>query len=61
MARTQIWKTSLHNSDFAEFATLCGAMGHRVTDRAQLQSTIQEALAHEGPALVEVMTDAELI
>ena len=56
-----VWQTSLHNPNFAEFAKLCGAVGHRVTDRTQLESAIQEALADEGPALVEVMTDAELI
>ena len=56
-----VWQTSLHNPNFAEFANLCGAAGNRVTDQTQLESAIQEALAYEGPALVEVMTDAELI
>lgn len=56
-----VWQTSLHNPNFAEFARLSGGMGSRVTDRIALESTIQESLMFDGPALVEVMTDAELI
>ena len=56
-----MWQTSLHNPDFAEFARLCGAHGRRVTDAADLESAFEEALAHDGPSLVEVVTDAELI
>lgn len=52
-----VWQTSLHNPSFAAFAELCGAKGIRVTDERELDA----ALAHDGPALVEVMTDASLI
>ncbi|GJL95153.1 MAG: pyruvate oxidase [Hyphococcus sp.] len=56
-----VWQTSLHNPDFSEFARSCGGMGVRVTNKADLEKTIAEAIAHEGPALVEIMTDAELV
>ena len=36
-------------------------MGIRVTDEHQLDEAIRSALEYNGPSLVEVMTDAELI
>ncbi|MEW8339774.1 MAG: thiamine pyrophosphate-dependent enzyme, partial [Candidatus Thiodiazotropha taylori] len=57
----EVWQTSLHNPNFAEYAELCGAKGLRVTDAADLEGALKEALSHPGPALVEVLTDAELV
>jgi thiamine pyrophosphate-dependent acetolactate synthase large subunit-like protein len=56
-----VWQTSLHNPDFSEYARICGAHGRRVTDRSQLDDAIAEGLAHEGPAMVEVMSDPDLV
>ena len=56
-----VWETNLHNPSFAAFARLCGGHGVKVTDPADLRAAIAEALAHDGPALVEIMTDAELV
>ncbi len=56
-----VWQTSLHNPSFAEFARICGAQGIRVTDKDKLDEAISEALAHDGPSLVEVIADPELI
>ena len=56
-----VWKTELHNPSFAEYANLCGGKGVRVTTVEQLAPLLDDALAHSGPALVEIMTDAELI
>ncbi|MFK7986651.1 MAG: thiamine pyrophosphate-binding protein [Sandaracinaceae bacterium] len=56
-----VWQTSLHNPNFAEFATLCGVRGVRVTKAEDLGPALEAALAHDGPALVEVMTDAMLL
>ena len=33
----------------------------RVTKAEQLESTLSDALAHDGPSLVEISTDAELV
>jgi thiamine pyrophosphate-dependent acetolactate synthase large subunit-like protein len=56
-----VWQTSLHNPDFSEYARICGAHGIRVTDRSQLDEALTDALAHDGPSMVEVMADAELV
>ena len=60
-ANWDVWQTSLHNPDFAAFAELCGAKGIRVTELDQLDAAISEALAHHGPALVDVVADALLV
>ncbi len=57
----EVWQTSLHNPDFAKYAELCGAYGRRVEKREELDTVITEALEHNGPALVEIITDPELI
>jgi thiamine pyrophosphate-dependent acetolactate synthase large subunit-like protein len=56
-----VWETNLHNPGFAAFAKLCGGQGIRVTQAEQLEAALQDALAYDGPALVEIITDAELI
>ncbi|MEM9105609.1 MAG: thiamine pyrophosphate-binding protein, partial [Pseudomonadota bacterium] len=56
-----VWETTLHNPSFAAFARLCGGHGERVTDPGDLTRAIQEALDYDGPALVEIITDAELV
>ncbi|MEX2653543.1 MAG: thiamine pyrophosphate-dependent enzyme [Acidimicrobiia bacterium] len=60
-AEYDVWQTSLHNPDFAEFARSCGAKGIRVHDRSELDEAISEALSHDGPALVEILTDPGLV
>ena len=56
-----VWQTSLVNPSFAAFAELCGAHGTQVTDRSELDGAIAEALAHPGPALVEIICDPTLV
>ncbi len=56
-----VWQTSLHNPDFSRYAELCGALGVRVTEAGGLDDALERGFAHDGPALVEVMTDAELV
>lgn len=60
-ANFDVWQTSLVNPNFADFATLCGGLGIRVTDPADLDAALAQAMAHDGPALVEVVTDAQLL
>ena len=60
-AHFDVWQTSLVNPNFADFATLCGGLGIRVTDPADLNEALAQAMAHDGPALVEVITDAQLL
>ena len=56
-----VWQTDLVNPDFAAYADLCGGLGLRVTTEDQLDDALERALVHDGPALVEVMTDADLV
>lgn len=56
-----VWETSLVNPSFSAFARLCGAHGAKVTKGSEVEAALAKALAVEGPALVEVMTDAELV
>jgi thiamine pyrophosphate-dependent acetolactate synthase large subunit-like protein/nitrite reductase/ring-hydroxylating ferredoxin subunit len=56
-----VWQTSLHNPNFAEYARICGALGIRVTESSQLDAALEQASRHDGPSLVEVITDPELI
>ena len=56
-----VWQTSLHNPNFAEYAKLCGALGIRVSRKDDLDNAIVRALEHDGPSMVEVVADVELI
>jgi thiamine pyrophosphate-dependent acetolactate synthase large subunit-like protein/nitrite reductase/ring-hydroxylating ferredoxin subunit len=56
-----VWQTGLHNPNFASYAKLCGGFGLRVKNADELDGAIKQALAYEGPAIVEIMADAELV
>ena len=56
-----VWHTSLHNPDWAGFARLCGATGIQVTSRDQLDEAMTDLFASDGPALLCVEQDAELL
>jgi len=60
-ANWDVWQTSLHNPSFAAYAELCGALGIRVASKDDLDDALARALAHDGPSLVEIMSDAALI
>ena len=56
----KVWQTSLQNPNFSDFAKDCGGFGIRVEKAEELESALAQALSYEGPAIVEVITDAEL-
>jgi thiamine pyrophosphate-dependent acetolactate synthase large subunit-like protein/nitrite reductase/ring-hydroxylating ferredoxin subunit len=56
-----IWQTELVNPDFAAYARSCGGRGYRVEHRDDLASTLSEAMAGDGPALVEVISSAQSV
>ncbi len=56
-----VWQTGLSNPDFAAYANSCGGLGIRVETIDELAEAVQRALAHDAPALVEVVADVELI
>ncbi len=56
-----VWQTGLHNPSFAAYARLCGGHGLLVKSPDQIRPSLEEALDHDGPTLVEIITDADLI
>ncbi|MEO1011702.1 MAG: thiamine pyrophosphate-dependent enzyme [Bacteroidota bacterium] len=56
-----VWKTSLSNPNFAEFARSCGAWGKRVEKQNELKNAMAALFDEQGPALLEIMTDVNLI
>ena len=56
-----VWATDLVNPDFAGYASGCGALGLRVTNKDELPEAMNRLMQHEGPALLEVQTDVGLI
>ena len=52
---------SLVNPDFAEYAGLCGAAGIPVHDADELDTAMKPLFAADGPALLHVHTDGELV
>lgn len=56
-----VWQTSLHNPNFADFALSCGALAIRVTKLEELDSAMKQVFEHSGPATLEVMADVNLI
>jgi len=57
----EIWSTSLDNPDFSKYAENCGAMGIRIHDSSQLDESLRQIFKHDGPAMLEIITDPELI
>lgn len=55
------WATYLVNPDFSEYASSCGALGIKVTAKEQLDEAMKQLFAYDGPALLEISTDVNLI
>jgi len=60
-AELDVWQTSLHNPGFAQYAQNCGALGIRVEKLEYLIPAMEQLRDHNGPALLEVITDVALI
>jgi pyruvate dehydrogenase (quinone) len=51
------YQTALKNPDFAAVARAAGATGIRIQDPGDVRDGLREALATDGPVLVDVLTD----
>ena len=51
--------TVLHNPDFARVAEAIGLKGIRVEDPADVEAALTTAFAHDGPVLVDCVTNAD--
>jgi len=60
-ASLPVWQTSLVSPDFAGYARGCGALGIRAGTRDEFEAAYRKALDHDGPALVEIRTDPDLV
>ncbi|MEL7532136.1 MAG: thiamine pyrophosphate-dependent enzyme [Bacteroidota bacterium] len=56
-----VYQTSLVNPSFAAFAESCGAKGINVKEPSELEVAMQALFAHEGPAVLEIITDVSLL
>jgi pyruvate dehydrogenase (quinone) len=54
-AGTLEYGTGLDNPDFGKLAEAAGVKGYRVSDPAQLENVLREALAHDGPVVVDAV------
>jgi pyruvate dehydrogenase (quinone) len=53
--------TVLHNPDLAKVAEAIGFKGIRVTDPHAVEGAVLEAMAHDGPVLLDVLTNPDEI
>lgn len=51
--------TDLHNPDFSKVAQACGLAGFRAETSEELPATVREFLAHDGPALLDVVVERQ--
>lgn len=56
----EVWQTSLHNPNFAEYAKLCGGESARVEKASELKSALEKGVASPKPFIVEIISDALL-
>lgn len=56
-----VWATDMVNPEFSEYAKGCGALGIQVTMKEELDEAMIKLFNHDGPALLEVITDVSLI
>ncbi|RXJ44327.1 thiamine pyrophosphate-dependent enzyme [Gelidibacter gilvus] len=55
------WQTDMKNPDFAKVAEAMDIKAWSVTECQDLKGALREALAHDGPALVNVFTDPDAL
>jgi len=55
------WSTDLVNPHFPEFATSCGGLGIRVAAKEEVADAMQRLFNHDGPGLVEIISDVKLV
>lgn len=51
--------TDLDGPDFSQLATSCGFLGLHVTRSTELEAKVEQFLAHNGPALLDVEVERQ--
>ena len=57
--KSYVATTYTHNPDFVKLAEAFGMLGIRVTSKHQVKSSIEEAMAYDGPALIDFVVEEE--
>lgn len=57
----KVFATNMHNPDFAGFANGCGALGIKAENRDALEEGMKKVINHKGTALLEIITDVNLV
>ena len=57
--KSYVATTYTHNPDFVKLAEAFGMLGIRVTSKNQVKSSIEEAMAYDGPELIDVVVEEE--
>lgn len=60
-AELDVWQTEMHNPNFADYANSCGALGIRIDKKEAIADAMKRILNYEGTALLEIITDVNLI
>src|SRR5690554_7866498 len=55
------WQTDMKNPDFAKVAEAMDIKAWSVDECQNVKSTLQEAFAHDGPALINIFTDPDAL
>lgn len=55
------WATDLVNPDFAAYAISCGGFGMQVHKKLELKDAMEKLFSYNGPGLLEIKTDVNLI
>jgi len=55
------YQTDLKNPNFAKLAEAIGIMGVRIENPADVSTGLKKALQHSGPALIDVVTDPNVV
>jgi pyruvate dehydrogenase (quinone) len=61
VAGYQDFGVDVKNTNFAKLAEAVGIRGFHVEDPADLRDSLSKALRHEGPVLVDVVTDPNVL
>jgi acetolactate synthase-1/2/3 large subunit len=49
----RVTSTTLQNPDFAAWGESFGAKGYRIETEAEVEHIVADAMAHDGPAVIE--------
>ena len=55
------WQTGMKNPNFAQLAKAVGVRGIRIEQASEVESSLKSAMQHQGPVLIDLMTDPNAV